>query len=101
VCLSLGKLLAYDGEQQTLITTQSPSPTIVKGNIKKKPTMSVNIVDVGVSRVRGWLLQPSVCRFYAVANFLRQDQEDRYITLPPGSLKSRKELAVYAVYDGQ
>ncbi|KAA8618249.1 Protein phosphatase 2C family protein [Pyrenophora tritici-repentis] len=47
--------------------------------------MSVNIVDVGVSTILG----------------ARQDQEDRYITLPPGSLKSRKEIAIYAVYDGQ
>jgi protein phosphatase 2C family protein 2/3 len=31
----------------------------------------------------------------------RQDQEDRYITLTPGSLKSRKDLALFAVYDGQ
>ncbi|CAE7185279.1 hypothetical protein CFE70_006273 [Pyrenophora teres f. teres 0-1] len=46
--------------------------------------MSVNIVDVGVSTILG----------------ARQDQEDRYITLPPGSLKSRKELAIFAVYDG-
>ncbi|EDU44112.1 PTC1, serine threonine protein phosphatase [Pyrenophora tritici-repentis] len=46
--------------------------------------MSVNIVDVGVSTILG----------------ARQDQEDRYITLPPGSLKSRKEIAIYAVYDG-
>jgi hypothetical protein len=53
-------------------------------------------------------MPPSVCRLYAVANLLppqilgaRQDQEDRYITLSPGSLKSRKELALFAVYDGQ
>jgi hypothetical protein len=31
----------------------------------------------------------------------REDQEDRYITLTPGSIKSRKELALFAVYDGQ
>ncbi|KAF1834107.1 protein serine/threonine phosphatase 2C [Decorospora gaudefroyi] len=46
--------------------------------------MSVNIVDVGVSRILG----------------ARQDQEDRYITLKPGWLRSRKELALFAVYDG-
>jgi len=45
---------------------------------------SVNIVDVGVSRILG----------------SRVDQEDRYITLTPGSLKSRKDLALFAVYDG-
>ncbi|KAF1941032.1 protein serine/threonine phosphatase 2C [Clathrospora elynae] len=46
--------------------------------------MSVNVVNVGVSRILG----------------ARQDQEDRYITLTPGTLKSRKDLAFFAVYDG-
>lgn len=43
-----------------------------------------HIVDSGVSRILG----------------SREDQEDRYIALAPGSLKSRKELALFAVYDG-
>lgn len=30
----------------------------------------------------------------------REDQEDRYLLLNPGSIKSRKELALYAVFDG-
>ncbi|USP72837.1 uncharacterized protein yc1106_00111 [Curvularia clavata] len=46
--------------------------------------MSVNIIDVGASRISG----------------ARQHQEDRYVTLLPGSLKSRKDLALFAVYDG-
>ncbi|EOA84316.1 uncharacterized protein SETTUDRAFT_21672 [Exserohilum turcica Et28A] len=46
--------------------------------------MGVNIIDVGVSRISG----------------AREYQEDRYVTLLPGSLKSRKELAIFAVYDG-
>ncbi|CBY00283.1 hypothetical protein LEMA_P014130.1 [Plenodomus lingam JN3] len=43
-----------------------------------------HVVDSGVSRILG----------------SREDQEDRYIALHPGSLKSRKELALFAVYDG-
>ncbi|KAI0578431.1 Protein phosphatase 2C family protein [Pyrenophora tritici-repentis] len=81
--------------------------------------MSVNIVDVGVSTVRlvfladypfpppGLLYSDTdIPESAALANVspqilgARQDQEDRYITLPPGSLKSRKEIAIYAVYDG-
>lgn len=31
----------------------------------------------------------------------RPNQEDRYTALPPGSLKSNKDLALYAVFDGQ
>jgi serine/threonine protein phosphatase PrpC len=31
----------------------------------------------------------------------RPHQEDRYLTLSPGALKSRKEVAVFAVFDGQ
>ena len=31
----------------------------------------------------------------------REDQEDRYSVLNPGQLKSRKEVALFAVYDGQ
>ncbi|KAF5854224.1 hypothetical protein GGP41_007073 [Bipolaris sorokiniana] len=46
--------------------------------------MSVNVIDVGVSRISG----------------AREHQEDRYITLLPGSIKSRKDLAIFAVYDG-
>ncbi|KAL6706214.1 hypothetical protein ACN47E_005949 [Coniothyrium glycines] len=43
-----------------------------------------NVVDVGVSRVEG----------------SRGSQEDRYIIVNPGQIKSRKELALYAVLDG-
>lgn len=45
---------------------------------------SVNIVDAGVSQILG----------------SRDDQEDRYIVVNAGSLKSKKELAIFAVCDG-
>ena len=31
----------------------------------------------------------------------RPNQEDRYISLPPGCLKSNRNIALYAVFDGQ
>ncbi|KAF2023675.1 phosphatase 2C family protein [Setomelanomma holmii] len=46
--------------------------------------MGVNIVDVGVSIALGD----------------RGEQQDRYITFEPRSLKSRKELALFAIFDG-
>ena len=63
--------------------------------------MSVNIIDVGVSRVRSVSLAYSPLTSSPQILGARQDQEDRYITLTPGSIKSRKDLALFAVYDGQ
>ncbi|KAI8933443.1 hypothetical protein NX059_010057 [Plenodomus lindquistii] len=42
------------------------------------------VIDSGVSRILG----------------SREDQEDRFIALTPGLIKSRKELALFAVCDG-
>ncbi|KAL5117448.1 hypothetical protein ACEQ8H_004613 [Pleosporales sp. CAS-2024a] len=46
--------------------------------------MGVHIVDVGVSMILGD----------------RDQQQDRYVAFEPRSLKSRKELALFAIFDG-
>ncbi|KAH8731844.1 phosphatase 2C-like domain-containing protein [Phaeosphaeriaceae sp. PMI808] len=46
--------------------------------------MGVNIIDVGVSMTLGD----------------RGEQQDRYIAFEPRQLKSRKELALFAIFDG-
>jgi hypothetical protein len=90
-----------------------PFPPKISTHIVSR--MVVNIVDVGVSTVcsphsfgplQPWLADfpdPELEANSGLDEALgdRDQQQDRYITFEPRSLKSRKELALFAIFDGQ
>jgi hypothetical protein len=66
----------------------------------------VEIKDVGISVVRSVGFRGAL-GLWKLANFPlqiqgdRPNQEDRHIALGPGCLNSNKNIALYAVFDGQ
>lgn len=78
-----------------------------RGSAQSSPDVNlVTIRETGVSVVRSvgfrggfglWKLANRPLQIQGE----RPNQEDRYIALPPGCLNSNKNIALYAVFDGQ
>ncbi|KAH7071385.1 phosphatase 2C-like domain-containing protein [Paraphoma chrysanthemicola] len=77
----LGAVAASCSWRHSLYISRYDVVTLTTNQISN---MGVNIVDVGVSITLGD----------------RGEQQDRYIAFEPRSLKSRKELALFAIFDG-